>query len=655
MSIVEFNYIADEIYKVIDKDDVQSWNNDLRPLGKNNIFFIYINKKGKIISIDKKDDGNNTKIRTVSVATGKSFPAFNMSIKLNDVKNAIIQQDISEIKKIKECLNISEYIYKKVIRYKKIIKYKKIAHINKKFNLIQKKPHMSFIELMRRVKFININNFINDINKLLFDYMSEHNLLSEKKFLNKTFTFVLELSECNRSIKLDKAISNKNMNWLNSLLFKNVLEGDSESLDIFGNNARGNNKKYPEINIGGLGPTPLYSTNEEADNLRRWGNPLESIVNVGEISRQKIKDMLEYITSEENRGKTWRPIKINGKSATMIVLPNILNNKIDVQTVTGPNEDIGEDTDGLRGKYENNAKRLIDGINECHKDKIVDDLRIIIILKTDKKNAKIILNKSYSLENIKNYIDFLENGVKNIPKISFDTIIKKNRINLETSEHLFPSSIVKEINTKWYISSNEIKKRIENNTNIYKMIDMFLNNNWSNHGKLLKKIINNSETLLLRFGESIHKNIPIKNELFSCRNIPSIIGLFLLSLKEEKGIYMEDSYFMLGKYFSLIDYLHCEWRHSYGNKRLPRKLWGNNYVEKAFRNSPLKSFNECSKQIFCAISWAKKNIAGQKIVKSIDEIVEKINPEKLEKKLNEVQKAQLILGYLTNYNGDTNG
>jgi len=123
--------------------------------------------------------------------------------------------------------------------------------------------------------------------------------------------------------------------------------------------------------------------------------------------------------------------------------------------------------------------------------------------------------------------------------------------------------------------------------------------------------------------------------------VPSILGLLLAKSGSSKGDYMRQNAYLIGRLMSIADKLHrnyCE--HEREGLRLPHQLIGNSLMSTALEN-PVAGLARL------ASPWTLyQRVADQKLRAEAGAVEQAIDKDNLPQSCTDMEKAQMLLGYL---------
>jgi hypothetical protein len=136
--------------------------------------------------------------------------------------------------------------------------------------------------------------------------------------------------------------------------------------------------------------------------------------------------------------------------------------------------------------------------------------------------------------------------------------------------------------------------------------------------------------------------------------LPTLYGLLLHKKGIKKEDYMNEDVFYLGKFFAVADKLHIQYSLDVRSGDVPLRLIGNDHVSLALQN-PQEAFISLTKRLnHPYFSWAKRvkpdtmpRQAAKNCIKDIAEITGRLTETQIPNKIDDSEKAKLILGYLS--------
>lgn len=458
------------------------------------------------------------------------------------------------------------------------------------------------------------------------------------------------LSVCVDTVHWTKyPVVHKNMMaWINDCLMNQIATIPvGTTIDAFAQDGVGDDDKLPEVKLPILGGVKLRAMNKESPCQYRYGTIDAASFPVGQESRRRIKGALEWLGDPEREGLTWG--RADGKELVFAypsVIPPI---PLKIAGCLGASK-----TDDHTARFEEYAKDVITGLQGMTIPMKEIDLQIFSLRKMDKARTKVVFHRNYTAQRLVDAAAEWQAGCQNIPNIGWYVWGEEKGKKVECQPDTpFPLQIAKCLNQVWKFdgSTNNTILKISSSIGIELLLDEQVSARQIPY--LLTTALQNGKALLAAMGNMINKRevIDIKNEIDRQKQwLPAIVGLLLYKLGIRKESYMNNAPYLVGNLLKISDDLHALYCKEVRANKLPPQLLGNALMVAAL-DSPVQALAQLSLRIVPYLGWAKTNnteSAGlsRYFLKGFSEIEEKLKDHNLPKRLNDADRAQLLLGYI---------
>ena len=476
----------------------------------------------------------------------------------------------------------------------------------------------------------------------------------------KKVSLILELSD--RS-KFEYPANHEAIStWINSRLHANddakrVAQADptGTTTDAYANAAVGLSDSFPSVRLLVLGNVILRSMSSESPCQKRYGYAEAASCPVGQVTRQEMKNALEWIGHPERRAKTWSDVSsLTGVTSVLFAYP--------VQTpdvspalaglIVGMN--ALSDPDGAR--FEACAKR----VTEALKGKTLEssaEVRVFVLSKPDGFRTKVLCGCRYTVDHLLQCAEEWEHAARNIPMVEIRQLgLKKgDKASWVAPVTPFPGEVVGCLNTAWERAGSHAKA--VSGFGIGDGLGLLLERRPTLHAiavRAIRTLVSNSLSLVLALGQAHHQGRAHslakkygKHPLL----LPSILGLLLAKLGRWKGEYMKGPPFLIGRLLSLADQLHVQYCHGVRKGQIPPQLVGNALMATALEQ-PTKALAVLSQRILPYHAWARTLQGGDEVrlvkyfLGELGRMSTELKELELPTKCNDADKAEMLLGYL---------
>lgn len=444
-------------------------------------------------------------------------------------------------------------------------------------------------------------------------------------------------------------------------------------LDAFGNQGPLEDK-YPTPKVAKLGDVKLFSVNTtEIKALHRYGLKGSHQFSASTRVVQKMNDALLYLGDEKRaEGVTWRGIPgnlaTNGSNRNDLLIA-YLEEAPDFQEELAALFGGGEQTFG-DSDFDERTQRVLNALEgKLHAEPSLK-VRLLSLCAIDKGRKQVSLHRQFSVQDIIRAAREWKTGAANTPPVSIWFHNKKGK-KTDWKSHFVPHplDLTSAINRVWRSDAktgfNSSFQRVVTTSDAY---DVFF----------FDGPISRNKTCLC-FSLLLHRTSPVLVGLgrvkasgswkdlsdhvrWHCRKTISLIGIFLQQLGHSKDRFMQDSTYQMGRLLALADGLHfqyCKWVRTSDQKRetghvdAPSELLGNSLFHFALDN-PLSALARLAERIRPYKGWADTysgKSAGliQWFLRQMGECERHIDVAQLPERMEDVHKAQLLLGYLADH------
>ncbi len=190
---------------------------------------------------------------------------------------------------------------------------------------------------------------------------------------------------------------------------------------------------FPQPNVAVLGQTYIFAKNKDIPANDRYEpngerpSPLvRTSLPISQDTAIQLAAAFEALTTDERRGKTWRPIPGEAPKQSDLLLAFVHATRVDpiVSKVVGEvDDDLSEaepslDDDGLSKSirvYENETQSVVDAVqakDDAHFDAAVD---FVVFRKIDPANRKVVYSATTTIHALKDANDRWVAGEQNVP------------------------------------------------------------------------------------------------------------------------------------------------------------------------------------------------------------------------------------------------
>lgn len=437
------------------------------------------------------------------------------------------------------------------------------------------------------------------------------------------------------------AVSDMFVTELNAALLAaedaNVPVADTDELDAFGTVYSPINDPMPKVKLAGGFDVSLRTMFYAHACQYRYGRIESASYPISKENRKKLQAALEWLGSEEQKGKTWT---VTDKSEILFAYPS--------QLPKSPISFVNTFSCSGDSVFSACAKGLIDELRhgkEIGSDSKADGLQIFILNKLDKARTKVMYSRHTDARELEVMSEQWTAGGENLPEFPF-----------EKPEVIFPTTAADVLNRFW-------KQNGELTTQKYKPIPRY-------HGiqLLLEPAVSALSDLHLivkqttALGEFVGNKMAVgklNDEKFVkyIQEMLSLAGILLYREGIRKENYMDDLPYLFGQLLKASDELHALYCRVVRGGNLPTQLAGSGMYRSA-AEYPVRTLNMLGTRMNPYITWAKSyrtkkekesSLAGW-LLSMYGNIASNLHKAwKSDIHFGDAEKAQLFIGYLANF------
>lgn len=444
-------------------------------------------------------------------------------------------------------------------------------------------------------------------------------------------------------------------------------------IDAFG--SRGSlQDKFPAPKIAKLGDVKLFSVNtNEVSALSRYGLKGSKQFPASTQIVQKMSNVLLYLGDEgREEGVTWKSVSGNlvsrGRNKSDLLIA-YLEKAPDFQ------EELAELFGGEAHSFNDDdfaarTQSVLHALDAKLETEPNEKVRILALCSLDKARKQISLHRQFRVQDIVQAACRWKRGAANSPAVSIWSYDKKAKKPVWKSRFVpHPLALTSIINRVWssdpkygFVSSFQ---RAITTSDAY---DIFFADGPISKTKTqlcFSLLLYRMSPVLIYLGGvkagSNWKNLSEAVRL-QCRKAISLLGILLHQLEYLKDQFMKDSTYQIGCLLALADSLHlqyCKWvRTSDDNRRknkvdAPSELIGNSLFNFALDN-PVVALARLAERIRPYKGWADTYHGEDAklvhwLVRQMGECERHLNATELPGRMEDIHKAQLLLGYLADH------
>ena len=446
-------------------------------------FFVLLDALGEVADLEPVTDRERlASIRKWEVAAGTSFPAFNVlplyepsgknvkkvAEKAVELRKAITSKSPPTSDEVKQHLDslvsasTSLWVKNEPARITKCLT-RLATEVGQAFGgpsddfraiseLIVRSGKLTAENLHAQLASVLVNKIIRNPNLAAdwFDALLFHSGKHAKKW-----SLIVEVAD--RSAFAYPANHERVQAWMNSRFQavdehseQTTSDSQNEHADIFANPAIRLDESFPSVRLPVLGNVILRSMSSESPCQRRYGFADSQSCRVGQVSRQHMKNALEWIGEVDRREKTWSDVSsLTGNAGVLFAYPS--EKPEAAPEVAGLIVGFGDDADPDGARFEACASRVTASLTALVHESPATEVRVFVLKKADKARTKVLHSGRYSVDRLLTSAKEWKACCRNVPSLLIRQFGTNKGDKPIWSEPFipYPAEVVTCLNTAW--------------------------------------------------------------------------------------------------------------------------------------------------------------------------------------------------------------
>jgi len=414
-------------------------------------------------------------------------------------------------------------------------------------------------------------------------------------------------------------------------------------------------EKLPSPRLPVLADTYLMSMNEDAPCQFRYGLISTQIFPVGRKTARNLSNALLQITTPDKRGRTWMSIPNSAPKKQDLLIAYLEDQPVTAIKLASLFAEPMRGDEMAEELFEQTAKTVCDALKgdpSVHRSSL---LRLLVLTKIDKGRAQVVFSGALSVDQVLDAAEEWQSGAGNRPEIRIQMPGRKRgeKAQLQEPSSPSPASVQRCLRIKW-VRSGADKCEVDGPA-LSDIYSVFLRQGKESRAvaaRLLERTLTLTLPLLLglshaqRLGEN---SISYEGRRTSLTAI-SLLSILLHKLGYRKEKFMEESFFLVGRLFSLADTLHKEYCKIVRKGKIPPQLIGNSLIAIAMEN-PERGITRLFERLRIYQAWAQTatgdNIGLAKwALGQIGRIADALGHQSILRNADDAAKTKMALGYL---------
>lgn len=440
-----------------------------------------------------------------------------------------------------------------------------------------------------------------------------------------------------------------------SLINKTLIGGNKDNAseangrDAFGDVFSQSDEKLAGVKLQYVAEVKLRAMNSESQCQKRYGLIDAASYPIGQNARTRIKGALEWLSKQELEGKTWG--RTDNTKELLFAYPKQLPPvPVSLASAFG----VRNQSDAPE-RFADAVTEVIGSLKGISGDLKNIEIEVFSLKKMDKARTKVVFHRNYTAQRLADAADSWQAGAANIPEISLRVWgSEKGKTELTSMPVPFPLEAAPVINKIWK-QDGKLLKYIPV-INPCEGVELMLSENPEAQAfHLLSKLVQNAKGLLISQEYEINSGnaLSLQKDRDKVLILP-LIGILLSKIGISKEEYMQQPSFLVGKMLKIADEIHELYCKDVRGSAMPGQLIGNSMMTAAL-DSPVQALAQLGLRIKPYYGWAQTNknekTAGlsRYLIKLCGETAEELSKHELPQRLNDAEKAQLLLGYLASH------
>lgn len=416
-------------------------------------------------------------------------------------------------------------------------------------------------------------------------------------------------------------------------------------LGIFGEPAEESESKMPERTVPRLGKVKLRSLAKSIPCQFRYRLIEAGACPVGAEIQADLAAALEWITHEDRQFDTWADVSDAcgfDLRAILIAYPSRMPREPGwFSGLFASGADAGPQAEKL---FESYAQTVTERLQGVMKEDPRTSIAVFVLAKADAARTKLLYTRQFSAERILTAGREWQEAAANVPPLRVRRFGGEGRPQWVAPQTPFPGRLVRCLNTVWRRAGAEAER--VSGLDIGTGLSLFLEEGPSLSDPLavaLRQALTNSTPLLLALGHAhnrgqVHR-VPARFE-DQPLVLPSCLGLLLAKSRSMKETYMNSNPYLIGRLLSLADKLHWNYCRLERKGEQPPQLLGNSLMPTALEN-PVAGLARLSERLMLYL-----RCASGRMHQEVAAIEQEIDKTRLPTRCGDIEKAQMLLGYL---------
>ncbi len=435
---------------------------------------------------------------------------------------------------------------------------------------------------------------------------------------------------------------------------------------------------------------PLSSMFHEAQCNKRYGMTDAQVFPIARTRATRLKEALEYITSDDRREWTWQHVssgRFETRNGRKIEKPDLLVAYVEEKPALDAKTAgyFGQGLAQTEAKFEVDAAAVCETLKGVVRERPRSRLNLFLIRETSKGQAQVVLTESPTVEEVLSGAARWQGAVKeNLPAMALPIppLEKGQKVSQEGPLVPYPDQVVRVLSYQWVRDGSSPKRPggrrqepkqavVGPGLNDVLFLMLRTEGKWEQAAhRMLVLLLQRVTSLLVgafsasraftgRKGESLD-DYPRESRQVALRAV-GVLGILLDALNCRKEVYVENAPYQVGQVLALADTIHKDYCVVVRKGSMPSSLIGTGLMRRALDN-PAGALADLGERMIEYLRWAKtaevprdaaendqRRIAvleARKRLRQYQPLAAKLGIAVLPTECTDIMKAQLLLGFL---------
>lgn len=430
---------------------------------------------------------------------------------------------------------------------------------------------------------------------------------------------------------------------------------------------------FPQPSVPVLGQIYLFSKNGDIPAAARYGLADDAALPIAAALPQRFDDALRRITAPELKGTTWRSIPSEKPKARDLLVAYVGDAPAApvAAALAGDDEDVQQQVAEARDAFRTRAKRVVKAVEA----RIGTDFRktpvvVLVLRKVDTGNAKAILHRAFSLQDLWDAVVRWERASDNVPEwLILPVVLKDGKVYSRKVTPIAPLQLPTATRATFIRGGTERAGREGLGYSAADALALLLNEAGAPRiaETMLRTVLARQGCLVTGAAHGLRRDLGGKLnharafDRGAALRAAGLLGLLLAQLSRMKEDYMTDPGFRLGQLLAVADIVHAGYCMEMRGGDVPPKLLGNSVLNTA-QTDPERALAVLCRRWKPYGAWASRRrkspeggtevkphaavLAAWSNARRVKPIADELGRALLGVQVDDRFRAELLLGYL---------